>query len=207
MAASRGFRRLAAAAAGVASAVLGAGLGELTAAIIAPAASPFAVIGSALIDLAPTWAKDAAIALFGTNYKIALLTGIAIVLVLVAAGAGLLELWRPPSGRVVMLAFAAVGVVAAMTRAGAGPLDLVPSAVAGGIAAIALGLLMKRIPAEVRAATPLAGVPASVEGRRNSIQAAMKATAQTRRIRMGGEIWDIPLPLSAGPPSGLSRLG
>src|SRR5688572_21992517 len=61
-----------------------------------------------------------------------------------------------------MLAFAAVGVVAAMTRAGAGPLDLVPSAVAGGIAAIALGLLMKRIPAEVRAATPLAGVPASV---------------------------------------------
>ena len=49
-----------------------------------------------------------------------------------------------------------------------------------------------------------AGTPESVFGRRNSIQAAMKATAQTRRIRMGGEIWDIPLPLSAGPPSGLS---
>ena len=50
-----------------------------------------------------------------------------------------------------------------------------------------------------------AGVPASEEGRRNSIQAAMKATAQTRRIRMGGEIWDIPLPLSAADRSGLSR--
>jgi DMSO/TMAO reductase YedYZ molybdopterin-dependent catalytic subunit len=162
VAASRGFRRLAAAAAGVASAVLGAGLGELTAAIIAPAASPFAVIGSALIDLAPTWAKDAAIALFGTNDKIALLIGIAIALVLISAGAGLLELWRRPWGRVVMLAFGAVGVVAAMTRAGAGPLDLVPSAVAGGIAAISLGVLMKRIPAELSAATPLAGMPASV---------------------------------------------
>ncbi len=99
VAARPGTRRLAAAAAGVASAVLGAGLGELTAALIAPQASPFAAIGSALIDLAPSWAKDAAIALFGTNDKLALLVGIAIVLILVAAGAGLLELWRPPWGR------------------------------------------------------------------------------------------------------------
>ena len=112
--------------------VLGAGLGELTAAIVAPGASPFAAIGSALIDLAPSWAKDAAIALFGTDDKIALLVGIAIVLVLVAAArAGLLELWRRRTGRVVMLVFGVVGVIAAMTRAGAGLLDWVPSAVAG----------------------------------------------------------------------------
>src|SRR5215207_9978509 len=51
-----------------------------------------------------------------------------------------------------------------------------------------------------------AGVPASSLGRRKSIQAAMKATAQTRRILMGGEIWDIPLPLSARDRSGLSRI-
>src|SRR5215218_10868486 len=51
-----------------------------------------------------------------------------------------------------------------------------------------------------------AGVPASSLGRRNSIQAARRATTQTRRIRMGGEIWDIPLPLSAAHPSGLSRI-
>ena len=96
---ARRRRRLAAAAAGVASAVLGAGLGELTAAIIAPGASPFAAIGSALIDLAPPWAKDAAIALFGTNDKLALLVGIGIVLVIVvAAGAGLLELLAPAVG-------------------------------------------------------------------------------------------------------------
>jgi DMSO/TMAO reductase YedYZ molybdopterin-dependent catalytic subunit len=147
-------RRLAAAAAGVASAVLGAGLGELTAAIVAPGASPFASIGSALIDLAPPWAKDTAIALFGTNDKAALLIGIGTALVLVAAGAGLLELWRAWSGRIVMLAFGAIGIVAAMTRADAGFLDWIPSAVAGFAAAVALWLLVKRIPAAATTPVP-----------------------------------------------------
>ena len=149
-------RHIAAAAAGVASAVLGAGLGELTAALITPGASPFAVIGSALIDLAPPWAKDAAIALFGTNDKAALLIGIAIVLVLVAAAAGLLELRWPPSGRVVMLAFGAVGIVAAMTRADPGPLDWIPSTVAGITAAASLWILMKRLPTPVPSAADAA---------------------------------------------------
>jgi DMSO/TMAO reductase YedYZ molybdopterin-dependent catalytic subunit len=127
--------------------VLGAGLGELTAAFIAPGASPFAAIGSALIDLAPPWAKDAAISLFGTNDKLALLVGIAIVMIVVAAAAGLVELWRPPWGRVIMLAFGAAGILAAMTRADAGPLDWIPSTVAGLAAAGSLWLLMQRIPA------------------------------------------------------------
>ena len=139
-----GSTRIAAAGAGVAAAVLGAGLGELTAAIVAPGASPFAVIGSALIDLAPPWAKDAAIALFGTNDKIALLVGIGIVLVGVAAVAGLVELKWPPFGLAVMVVFGGVGVLAAITRANAGPLDWVPSVVAGVTAAVALGLLMAR---------------------------------------------------------------
>ncbi len=170
---TRTSRRLAAAAAGIASAVLGAGLGELTAAVIAPGASPFAVIGSALIDLAPGWAKNTAIALFGTNDKAALLVGIAIVLVIVAGGAGLLELWRPPWGRIVMLAFGAVGIVAAMTRADAGFLDWIPSAVAGFAAAGALWLLVRGSPplqpaaptVTEKVARRLARAPAGVERR------------------------------------------
>ena len=57
--------------AGVAAGVAAAGAGELTAALLVPTGSPFTVIGAAAIDLAPTWAKDAAIALFGTADKIA----------------------------------------------------------------------------------------------------------------------------------------
>ncbi len=137
---------LAASLAGVAAAAAGAGVGELTAAVLAPSASPFTVVGSALIDLAPSWAKEAAIALFGTNDKIALLIGIGIVLVGVAAAAGLLE-WRWRwSGQAVMLAFGLTGVLAAMTRAGAGGLDWFPSALAGVLAAIVLRLLVARVP-------------------------------------------------------------
>ena len=92
MNASRGWRG---AAAGAAAAVLGAGAGELVAAVVAPTSSPFAVIGGALIDVAPSWAKDAAIAWFGTSDKFALLTAIGIVLLILGAAAGICEARRP----------------------------------------------------------------------------------------------------------------
>jgi DMSO/TMAO reductase YedYZ molybdopterin-dependent catalytic subunit len=133
----------------VAAAVFGAGIGELTAALIAPGASPFAAIGSALIDFAPAWAKETAIALFGTNDKIALLVGI--VLVALAAAAGLVELKWPPFGLAIMIVFGCVGVLAAMTRANPGQFDWVPSLIAGILAAIALNLLIARLPGRVRA--------------------------------------------------------
>jgi DMSO/TMAO reductase YedYZ molybdopterin-dependent catalytic subunit len=149
--ATKGQRR-AAAGAGVAAAVLGAGLGELTAAFVAPGASPFAVIGAALIDFAPAWAKDAAITLFGTNDKLALLVGIGLVLIGVAAIVGLIELKWPPLGLAVMVLFGGVGVLAAITRANPGPMDWVPSVVAGVTAAVALGLLMARLPGRAQRA-------------------------------------------------------
>ncbi len=96
------LRDLPAVVAGIAATVLGAGLGELAAALVAPSASPFAVIGGAMIDLAPAWAKDLAIDLFGTGDKAALLVGIAVLLLVVAGVAGALENRRPPWGRVVL---------------------------------------------------------------------------------------------------------
>jgi DMSO/TMAO reductase YedYZ molybdopterin-dependent catalytic subunit/flagellar biosynthesis protein FliQ len=143
----------------VAAVVLGAGLGELTAALVAPGASPFAAIGSALIDLAPPWAKDAAIALFGTNDKVALLVGIGIVLIGVAAVAGLVELRWPPMGLALLVILGGVGVLAAMTRANAGQLDWVPSVVAGVTAAAALGLLMGRLPRRAHAGSLTPSAP------------------------------------------------
>jgi DMSO/TMAO reductase YedYZ molybdopterin-dependent catalytic subunit len=134
------------AAAGVASVAFGTGVGELAAAVLAPPSSPFVVVGSLLIDLAPPWAKDAAIALFGTGDKAALLVGIGIVLVAVAAGAGVLESRRPPWGQVVLWMLGLVGAVAASTRAGASLLAIAPSAVAAIGAVIALRVLIGRLP-------------------------------------------------------------
>lgn len=129
--------------AGVAAVVLGAGLGELVAGVVAPASSPVAVVGAALIDLAPPWAKDAAIGLFGTADKIALVVGIGAVMVVVAALAGWLEARFPPIGVAIVAVFGAAVAVIAATRPGAGPLAWLPAVVAGGVGAVALWLLVR----------------------------------------------------------------
>jgi len=129
--------------AGIAAVLLGAGAGELLAALFADASSPFAVVGGALIDVAPTWAKDTAIAWFGTSDKAALLVGIAIVLLALGALFGLGERrWRY-SG---VIGLAAVGIVVgviALTRPDAGFTAWLPSVLAGAIAATALRLLAR----------------------------------------------------------------
>lgn len=142
--------------AGVAAVVLGAGVGELVAGLVAPASSPVAAVGSALIDIAPTWAKDAAIALFGTADKIALIVGIAVVMLVAAALAGWLQAQFPPWGLAVAACLGAVGGVIAATRPGAGPLAWAPAVVAGAVAATALWLLARRLqPAIPRAEADL----------------------------------------------------
>lgn len=133
-----------AAAAGAAAVALGAGVGELTAGIMG-VSGPVTAIGGWLIDLAPAWAKDAAIALFGTADKIALVTGIAVVLLLAGAACGLLERRRPPWGRAVVLAVAVFGGVVAMTRPDAGPWAWIPAVVAGAVGALALRALLRRL--------------------------------------------------------------
>lgn len=134
---------LVAAGAGVAAAALGAGIGELTAALVAPESSPFAAIGGALIDAAPSWAKDTAIALFGTADKVALLIGIGIVLLAVAGVAGVLDYRRPPWGRILLVIVGTVGAAAAVSRAQASPWAWLPSLVAGAASAGALLLILR----------------------------------------------------------------
>ncbi|KQY96910.1 oxidoreductase [Microbacterium sp. Root53] len=141
---SRAVVRWAAAGAGVAAVVAGAGLGELIAAWLAPRASPVAAVGGVLVDLAPAWAKDLAIALFGTADKIALLTGIALALAGVAAAAGLLQRARPPWGAVLAALLGGLGVAAALSRENAGPFAAVPSIVAGVVASAAVTWLAPR---------------------------------------------------------------
>jgi len=124
--------------------VFGVGVGELLASWITPSGGPFAVVGSAAIDLAPPWAKDAAIALFGTGDKAALLTLIAIVVLALAAAAGLLEARRPPWGQAVLYILGAVAAIAAMTRAGAGLLDWLPAVASGLLSGLTLRVLARR---------------------------------------------------------------
>lgn len=141
--------------------MLGAGVGELVAAVLAPASSPFAAVGGALIDAAPPWAKDLAIAWFGTNDKAALLVGIGVVLLIGAAGAGILQRYRPPAGVVVLAGLGVVGALVALTRPEATPAAAIPAAVAGAAAAATLAVLSRML----RPATAPASDPSAVPRR------------------------------------------
>jgi len=152
--AARARPRLAAAAAGVASALLGAGVAELIAGLLTPPAGPLAAVGGTLIDLAPPAAKDAAIALFGTADKPALLVLIGIVLLALGAVAGLLERRRPPLGVLVAALAGIAGAVAGATRPEATPWWAGPSAVGAIVAVIALRMLIALLPAPARGTVP-----------------------------------------------------
>ena len=121
---------------------------------------------------------------------VSVIAAVAVGVAAVAVGAAAVSP-APPASSSARASWAAVASFACSTALPARLSGLAPPASTGVVAA-GLGVAA-------------AGVPASSLGRRKSIQAAMKATAQTRRILMGGEIWDIPLPLSAAGRSGLSR--
>src|SRR5690606_5509210 len=77
-----------AAVSGVLSAGLTLGVAQLVAGFVSPGSAPLAAIGDGFIDVVPGWLKDLAIGVFGVHDKTALLVGMSVVLVVVAAGAG-----------------------------------------------------------------------------------------------------------------------
>jgi len=176
------------AAAGLASVILGLGIAELVAAFVAPQASPVLVVGSQLIDWAPAWAKQTAIALFGTGDKAALLTGVAIALVVIAGAAGVLERWKPPVGRIVIGAEGVFGVGAAIARSGSSPADIIPGVVATVVALIALGYLLRKLdeqprPRPVNPATLRTSGSAKAPSREVAEAAAAQRAASERLSR------------------------
>ncbi|TFD57204.1 oxidoreductase [Cryobacterium suzukii] len=138
------------AAAGLAAALAGLGVAELTAAWIAPGASPVLTVGALVIDIVPPAVKDLVIGLFGTADKIVLIVTIVLVLLLVAGLAGILESRRPPFGRLLVVLIGAIALFAALSRSSASTLDAVPAVVAMGVAAIALTFLTTRLPVDRR---------------------------------------------------------
>ena len=128
-----------AAAAGVAAVGAGVAVGELAAGLLSPSVSPVTAVGGAVIDAVPPGVKDWAISLFGTADKLALLGGMALVIAVLAALAGVLEWRRRFAGLAVIAVFGLVGVAAVLTRAEAGA-----NAVLGPLLAAALGIVLLR---------------------------------------------------------------
>ncbi|MFD9699338.1 molybdopterin-dependent oxidoreductase [Lentzea sp. NPDC059081] len=108
--------------------------GHLVAALVDPQASPYLAVGNAAIDLTPSWLKDFAVNTFGTADKLALLTGMAIVLAGIGVAAGLASRTSPTPGTVVAIVLGGIGLGAVITRSDVGQLAIlapIASAAAG----------------------------------------------------------------------------
>ena len=104
--------------------------GQLVAGIISPASSPFLAVGDTVIRFSPQFLTEFAKTTFGTADKPVLLAGMAVVIAIVAAVAGLASRHRPTPGVAVIAVLGVVGILAVVFAPVFSPLDLVAPVVA-----------------------------------------------------------------------------
>ena len=128
-----------AAGAGVVAVGAGLALGELAAGLMSPSLSPVTAVGGAVIDAVPPGVKDWAIALFGTADKAALLGGMGLLIAVLAALCGVVELRRRFAGVAIIAIFGVVGLVAVLSRT-----ELTANAIPAPLLAAAVGMILLR---------------------------------------------------------------
>ena len=144
--------------AGLLTAFLALGVAQLVAGISRPQGSPVAAVGSLAIDHTPPAVKNFAIATFGSHDKTALVTGILVVLAILAAGIGVAAMRRLGYGLLGLAGFAVIGLLAALTRPNAEAVDVLPTLI--GVAAGAFTLAQLVRAAGRGTAAPAPGGPA-----------------------------------------------
>lgn len=143
---------------------LGASIGALTAAVAlavgeavaiftGPTSAPVYAVGEAAVNLTPAPLKEWAIAHFGDDDKQILITGILLLLALIALLAGILALRRYLLGVILVGVFGAIGLAAAVSQPESAWTWALPSAIGALVAAFALWLLVRTSPATPRRAS------------------------------------------------------
>lgn len=115
--------------------------GQLVATLLTPGSSPFLAVGDTVVRLSPQWLTEFAKTTFGVADKTVLLAGMAVVIALLAAGAGLAARRSVRPGARAVLALGAAGLLAVTGAPGFGPVDLVAPVVAAVVGvAVLVGL-------------------------------------------------------------------
>ncbi|GAA1280343.1 molybdopterin-dependent oxidoreductase [Saccharothrix xinjiangensis] len=140
--------------------------GHLVAALVGPPASPFLAVGNTAIDFTPSWLKDFAIRTFGTYDKLVLLVGMAVVLAVAAAVAGLLSRRSATPGTVLAVVLGLLGVAAVLHRPDVGRLGVLApvASLVAGVAVFRWLHASSEAPAEGRRAFLVASGAAVVAG-------------------------------------------
>jgi DMSO/TMAO reductase YedYZ molybdopterin-dependent catalytic subunit len=189
-------RLLRGALAGLLAGAVAVSVGQLVASLGAQDSSPVIAVGDAAVGLAPPAVKDFAITAFGSDDKLALLTGIYVLLGLYAIAIGLLGLRRLVYGLAGLAAFTVVGLIAAGTRPGSSAGWLVPTLAAAAVCGVTLVMLLLNIP---RRAAPTAD-PRPAQARQDPPRADETAQAQAGTAGRDPVDWTPSTP-PAGPPA------
>jgi DMSO/TMAO reductase YedYZ molybdopterin-dependent catalytic subunit len=136
----------AAALAGLVSAGVALGAGELIAGVDDGLASPVEAVAGGVISRVPRSVERFAIETFGSNDKLALVVGILAFSAVFGIVLGVVSRQRPRVGTLGLAAFAAVGVLASAAGPQASLTSGLPSIVAGLVGVLCLGSLVSRAP-------------------------------------------------------------
>jgi DMSO/TMAO reductase YedYZ molybdopterin-dependent catalytic subunit len=129
--------------AGLLTAAVALGVGQLVAGVTGQQGSPVVAVGGLSIDNTPPAIKDFAITAFGSHDKLVLVTGILVILACFSAGIGAVAVRRLAGGMAGLAIFAAVGLLAALTRPGSSVTDIWPTLVGAAAGAVALYALVR----------------------------------------------------------------
>jgi DMSO/TMAO reductase YedYZ molybdopterin-dependent catalytic subunit len=128
---------------GILTALFALGIAEIPASLIDDQSSPLVAVGSAAIDATPEWLKSFAIRTFGSNDKLALIVGMIVVILLLAAVLGIASIRRPWIGLAGLVFLGAVGAIAAFMRPTGSVLSVIPSIVGAFAGSYALTWLLR----------------------------------------------------------------
>ena len=149
---------------GVVTALGTLAVAEVVSLLMGGTGNPILAVGSLVIDLTPAGLKELVIGVFGTGDKVFLFIVLAVVVLALAAGVGLLQTFKPPFGITLLMVVGLIGIAAATTRADAG-LDAAVPTLVGVVAGIfLLRALVRRLEAWSMVPSPRLAASVSARG-------------------------------------------
>jgi DMSO/TMAO reductase YedYZ molybdopterin-dependent catalytic subunit len=127
---------------GLAAAAVALGVAQLSAVPFGPHADSRTAIGSTVIDLTPGPVKEWAIQLFGTSDKLFLTVVVLVGIGVIAALTSQYETRHRPVGSIAIVVAGALGCAAVLSRAGATPIDVIPTLIGTVCGVLVLRLLV-----------------------------------------------------------------
>ncbi|MEP7763380.1 molybdopterin-dependent oxidoreductase [Sanguibacter sp. 25GB23B1] len=171
---------------GVLAGAVTLGVASLVSVLFDPSSNPVVAVGGAFVDATPAWLKDLAISRFGTNDKAALFVGMAIVVLALTAGIGLVAVRRLRVALALVVALGAVALAAVLTREGVGATDAIPTLVGTVAGMLALRALVARVPGAQGPGSSEPGPGAT--DRRAFLRAAVLTTSVAAIAAVGGQL-------------------